>query len=137
MDKLEADLAAIRKAFNQRIMYFRQLQEISDSVVAATWEGDVEVAIQQCIQERVTLDAKINMNRARHRYMLHLAKRREQGLVDEDEETCILCRTDFIRGFITPWYVLVRFSKSLLMFFRSAHIFCEVNARMMQLWRCS
>lgn len=129
MDKLETDLAAIRKAFNHRIMYFRQLQEISDSVVAAAWEGNVDVAIQQCIQERAILDARINTNRARHRYMLHLAKRREQGQVDEDEETCILCRTDFIRGFITPWYVLVQFSKSLIMLFRSAHIFCEVNAK--------
>ncbi|KAF8731589.1 hypothetical protein AX14_004659 [Amanita brunnescens Koide BX004] len=109
MDKLETDLAAIRKAFNQRIMYFRQLQEISDSVVAATWEGSVDDAIQQCIQERAILDAKINTNRARHRYMLHLAKRRQQGHVDEDEESCILCRTEFIRGFITP----------------CAHIFCE------------
>ncbi len=114
MDKLETDLAAIRKAFNQRIMYFRQLQEISDSVVVATWEGSVDDAIQESIQESTTLDAKINTNRARYRYMLHLAKRREQGQIDEDEETCILCRMEFIRGFITPWYVSVKFSKSIL-----------------------
>ncbi|KAF8624317.1 hypothetical protein AX15_005947 [Amanita polypyramis BW_CC] len=109
MDKLEADIAAIRKAFNQRIMYFRQLQEISDSVVAATWEGSVDMAIQQCVIDRVALDAKINTNRARYRYMLHLAKRREQGQVDEDEEMCILCRTEFVRGYIT----------------QCAHVFCE------------
>lgn len=114
MDKLETDLAAIRKAFNQRIMYFRQLQEISDSVVVATWEGSVDVAIQECIQERTTLDAMINTNRARYRYMLHLARRRDQGHIDEDEETCILCRCEFIRGFITPWYVSVKFSKPML-----------------------
>ncbi|KAK2460408.1 hypothetical protein APHAL10511_007573 [Amanita phalloides] len=109
MDKLETDIAAIRKAFNQRVMYFRQLQEISDSVSEVTWNGDIKITVQECIQERAILDAKINTNRARYRYMLHLAKRREQGQVDEDEETCILCRTEFIRGFIT----------------QCAHVFCE------------
>lgn len=109
MEKLETDVAAIRKAFNQRIMYFRQLQEISDSVVAATWEGSVEMAIQQSIIERDTLDAKINTNRARYRYMLHLEKKRERDQVDEDEDTCILCRTEFTRGYITQWYVRVEF----------------------------
>ena len=31
-DRLEADLTLLRKSFNQRILYFGHLQEISDSV---------------------------------------------------------------------------------------------------------
>lgn len=109
MTRFENDLALIRKAFNQRLLYFRQLQEISDSVVAASWEGSVDTALEQCLADRAALDARMNTNRARYRYMLHLAKNRSQGVVDEDEETCILCRCDFIRGFVTP----------------CAHVFCE------------
>lgn len=104
MDKLDADLALMRKAFNSRILYFRQLQEISDSVAEVTWEGALEDAIQECVTERTALAAKINTDRARQRYLEHLAKNKDEGVVDEDEETCILCRCDFNRGFITQWY---------------------------------
>jgi len=33
MEKLELELTAFRKVFNERIQYFRQLQELSDTVV--------------------------------------------------------------------------------------------------------
>jgi E3 ubiquitin-protein ligase SHPRH len=103
LDKLDADLALLRKAFNQRILYFRQLQEISDSVAEVTWESTIDVALQESAAERNELEAKINTSRARHRYLEHLAQNKEDGDEDEDEGTCILCRCDFVRGFITQW----------------------------------
>lgn len=110
LDKLDADLALLRKAFNQRILYFRQLQEISDSVTEVTWESTIQVALQESAAERNELEAKINTSRARHRYLEHLAQNKEDGDEDEDEESCILCRCDFVRGYIT----------------QCAHIFCEL-----------
>ncbi|KII84144.1 hypothetical protein PLICRDRAFT_179819 [Plicaturopsis crispa FD-325 SS-3] len=110
MDKLDADLAKFRKAFNERILYFRQLQEISDSVSEVTWETTVTEAIQMCTAEEDELAAKINTNKARQRYLENLARHQtEEGEVDEDDECCILCRCDFVRGFITE----------------CAHVFCE------------
>ncbi|KAJ7132049.1 SNF2 family N-terminal domain-containing protein [Mycena epipterygia] len=109
LDKLDADLALYRKAFNQRILYFRQLQEISDSVSDAVFENTVAQALQECAAEQRDLAAKINTNRARQRYLDHLSKNKVSAEVDEDEEACILCKCDFIRGFITP----------------CAHVFCE------------
>ena len=38
-DRLEADLTLLRKSFNQRILYFGHLQEISDSVADVEWDG--------------------------------------------------------------------------------------------------
>ncbi|KAF9459395.1 SNF2 family N-terminal domain-containing protein [Collybia nuda] len=108
LDKLDADLALIRKAFNQRILYFRQLQEISDSVTEITWESALEVALTESLAERKELEAKINTTRARQRYLEHLAKTKDDGVTDEDEN-CILCRCDFTRGFIT----------------QCGHVFCE------------
>ncbi|TFK32939.1 SNF2 family N-terminal domain-containing protein [Crucibulum laeve] len=108
-DKLDLDLALIRKAFNQRILYFRQLQEISDSVAEVEWELGLMEALEECVQERREIDAKINTNRARHRYLDNLAKSKDDAILDDDEETCILCRCDFARGFIT----------------QCAHVFCE------------
>ncbi|KAJ7746946.1 SNF2 family N-terminal domain-containing protein [Mycena maculata] len=110
IDKLEADLALYRKAFNQRILYFRQLQEISDSVSDAVFENTLAQALQECATEQQELAGKINTNRARQRYLDHLSKNKvNDAEADEDEQACILCKCDFIRGFIT----------------HCAHVFCE------------
>ncbi|TFK26931.1 hypothetical protein FA15DRAFT_666880 [Coprinopsis marcescibilis] len=110
-DKLDADLTLIRKAFNERILYFRQLQEISDSVAEVDWEEPtLEVAIEVARADRAEHDEKLNTNRARHRYLVNLAVNSKGGTsADDEENVCILCRCDFIRGFIT----------------QCAHIFCE------------
>ncbi|KAF8870912.1 SNF2 family N-terminal domain-containing protein [Gymnopilus junonius] len=110
LDKLDADLALIRKAFNQRILYFRQLQEISDSVTDVEWEEpSVMLAIQTCVMDKATLDAKMNTTRARQRYLDNLTQNQD-GEVGEEDKTCILCRSEFSRGFIT----------------QCAHVFCEI-----------
>jgi Protein involved in mRNA turnover and stability len=103
LDKLDADLALFRKAFNQRILYFRQLQEISDSVAEVTWETTIAEAIQECKAEQNDLAGKINTNRARQRYLNHLSMHKDDQTMNEDEETCILCQCEFKRGFITQW----------------------------------
>jgi hypothetical protein len=59
LDKLDADLALYRKAFNQRILYFRQLQEISDSVSDPVFENTVAQALQECANEQRDLAAKV------------------------------------------------------------------------------
>ena len=104
-DKLDGDLTLLRKAFNQRILYFRQLQEISDSVTDAVWEeATIAMAIQASLTERAVLETKMNMTRARQRYLDNLVNNHEELESDEDDRACILCRCDFTRGFITQWY---------------------------------
>jgi E3 ubiquitin-protein ligase SHPRH len=103
-EKLEADLALLRKAFNQRILYFRQLQEISDSVADVEWEEEsVAAAIQVCVTDKASLDAKMNTTRARQRYLENLSQTQDSDDIDEDDKACILCRCDFNRGYITQW----------------------------------
>ncbi|KAI0776695.1 SNF2 family N-terminal domain-containing protein [Trametes elegans] len=109
IDKLQNDLAHLRKAFNERISYFRQLQEISDTVAEAMWEGHLEDAIHNAREQQAALETKINTERARLRYMDNLSRSYEDGTLDEDDKTCILCKCDFIRGYIT----------------QCAHVYCE------------
>ncbi|KAK1231675.1 hypothetical protein PQX77_005198 [Marasmius sp. AFHP31] len=106
MDKMDADLAMFRRAFNQRVLYFRQLQEISDSVAEVEYEGTREEALEETRKEIADLENKVKTNHARQRYLENLASREEE---DEDENCCILCRCEFERGFITT----------------CAHVFCE------------
>ena len=57
--------------------------------------------------------------------MDNLSKSHEEGTIDEDDKTCILCKCDFIRGYITQWYVLFQGSgcASLSMFFYLARTY--------------
>ncbi|KAF9064876.1 SNF2 family N-terminal domain-containing protein [Rhodocollybia butyracea] len=109
MDKVSADLALFRKAFNQRVLYFRQLQEISDSVADVEFEGTKEDALNYSEKEIKDLDSQITAKRAHLRYLNHLVKSNEEDEMDEEDKLCVLCRCDFERGFITT----------------CAHIFCE------------
>ena len=102
-DRLEADLTLLRKSFNQRILYFGHLQEISDSVADVEWEEEsIMAAIQACVTERANLEAKINTTRARFRYLDNLSKNKDTDNMDEENE-CVLCRCEFNRGYITHW----------------------------------
>jgi E3 ubiquitin-protein ligase SHPRH len=74
-------------------------------VAEVEWDGDVVNAIQACQTERNEIEARVNTSRARQRYLIHLAKNKEDGTLDEDDDTCILCKCDFTRGFITQWQV--------------------------------
>ncbi|KAF7799206.1 hypothetical protein EIP86_010437 [Pleurotus ostreatoroseus] len=109
MEKLQNDLGRLRKAFNERISYFRQLQEISDTVAEAEWDGSLQNAMANNDTERAALDAKINTGHARQRYLDYLAAAQADGTLDEDQESCILCKCEFTRGYVTP----------------CAHVFCE------------
>ena len=85
--------------------YFRQLQEISDTVAEAQIETTLLDTMGELRRQQTQLDTKINAARARQRYMDNLSKSHEEGTMDEDDKTCILCKCDFIRGYITHWYV--------------------------------
>ncbi|KAF9447638.1 hypothetical protein P691DRAFT_671107 [Macrolepiota fuliginosa MF-IS2] len=108
-DKLDADLALMRKAFNQRIIYFRQLQEISDSVIQAEWDGSIDESIAEEVAKHKQLDVKILAGRSRQRYLANLVQNKGKMDEDDDDDTCTLCKCEFVRGYITP----------------CAHIFCE------------
>ncbi|KAI0298963.1 SNF2 family N-terminal domain-containing protein [Multifurca ochricompacta] len=107
-DQIGADLALFRKAFNERILYFRQLQEISDSVQEAEWNDvDVGLALQRNMAAQAELEHRIFTGRARQRYactIFHLARIRGDA-----EECCVLCRCEFLGGYVT----------------QCAHVFCE------------
>ncbi|THU89639.1 hypothetical protein K435DRAFT_760893 [Dendrothele bispora CBS 962.96] len=107
--ELDADLVVFRRAFNQRVLYFRQLQEISDSVAEVEFEGTREEALARAQVQQGDFEAKLNTSRARQRYLDHLTMTQDGGEGDDDEKCCILCRCEFDRGYITL----------------CAHIFCE------------
>lgn len=118
----------MRRVFNHRIIYFRQLQEISDSVVQAEWDGQIEDAIAEEVAKYKQLDTKITVGRARQRYLANLVHNKAKMAEDDDDDVCILCKCEFIRGYITQWCALFSaiFRTHSLIYKTSAHMFCEV-----------
>lgn len=82
--------------------YFRQLQELSDTVRDIEWEGPVTEAIAETYTEEDDITKNMNKHHARRRYLENLANNDAE---DEEDNCCILCRSEFTRGFITQWYV--------------------------------
>ena len=83
MEKLEIELASFRKVFNDRIQYFKQLQELSDTVVEVEWDGDVRDAIQSSKTEEDNLITAINRKRAQGKHLQSLAKDQADGELEE------------------------------------------------------
>ena len=81
--------------------YFRQLQEISDTVTEAQWEGSLIGAMEAASLDNANFGAKINTWRARQRYLEHLAT--DGSYTNDEDALCILCRGTYLRGFITLW----------------------------------
>lgn len=71
----------------------------------ATWEDSVDAALADITREQADLQKKIDVGRARQRYLEHLAESQHEGEVDDDERCCVLCRCDFVRGYLTSWCV--------------------------------
>jgi E3 ubiquitin-protein ligase SHPRH len=86
--------------------YFRQLQEISDSVIEAEEEESLADAL---IDSKAAIDGlgiKINSLQSHQRYLDNLSGTKVTG---EEDDTCIVCR--FVTGIcyspkfsvFTPW----------------------------------
>lgn len=82
------------------LRYFRQLQELSDTVREAEWDGDLAVAIANTHTEEVAFNEGINKYHARQRYLQNLTSNDDE---EDEDNTCILCKCDFVRGFVTQW----------------------------------
>jgi E3 ubiquitin-protein ligase SHPRH len=60
----------------------------------------VEQAQEICILQITELEGEIRTRENRRVYLENLSARPNQA--DEDDGTCVLCKTEFTQGFLTP-----------------------------------
>ncbi|KAI1776080.1 SNF2 family N-terminal domain-containing protein [Hypoxylon cercidicola] len=94
---LERELDAFTTAMNARVVYYRQLQAVSDTVDPLNMEevGNVYWALKGLLANEQVLQKKIAVARPNHRYLLHL---KERGA---DADICIICQCPFTLGVLT------------------------------------
>ncbi|KAL4930607.1 proteasome stabiliser-domain-containing protein [Aspergillus undulatus] len=99
---LEKEVEMFRDTMNNRLEYYRQLQQISDTVAPYDEESsgkplDHELFNSKLEQEE-GFEKKISSMKAKGRYLIHL---RDEQNPDESSKICIICQSGFEIGVLT------------------------------------
>ncbi|PGH14860.1 hypothetical protein AJ80_05786 [Polytolypa hystricis UAMH7299] len=99
---LEREVELFRDVMNKRLEYYRQLQQISDTVAPYDEESKGTPLDQEMFDKKLrleeNLDTKISGLKSKHRYLIHLG---EAPGEDDDTRICIICQSSFEQGVLT------------------------------------
>lgn len=96
---LEKELEMFRDTMNNRLEYYRHLQQISDTVAPYDEESvgmplDEQAFSAKLAQEELT-EGKISSLKSKARYLVHL---RDDSSADDSARICIICQSSFEVG---------------------------------------
>ncbi|PWY76366.1 hypothetical protein BO94DRAFT_588688 [Aspergillus sclerotioniger CBS 115572] len=99
---LEREVEMFRDTMNNRLEYYRQLQQISDTVAPYDEESVGkpldEVLFTSKLGKESVVDGKISALRAKRRYLIHL---RDESGSDDSSRICVICQSGFEVGVLT------------------------------------
>lgn len=96
---LEKEVQFLTRAMNARLEYYKQLQEVSDTV--APYEGqpdNIEGVLARSLQDEENLADKVAQAKTKRRYLEHL---RTEAANPQEERICVICRDPFEIGCLT------------------------------------
>lgn len=101
LEGFEKELDLFRSTQNQRLEFYRQLQELSDDVTP--WKEELDetldtVAYGAAESKEAALTTSLNRLRTTHRFLTNL--RDESGAADEPR-VCVICQSTFENGVLT------------------------------------
>ncbi|OQE14245.1 hypothetical protein PENSTE_c037G08238 [Penicillium steckii] len=99
---LEREVEMFRDTMNNRLEYYRHLQQISDTVAPYDEENagkpmDEDLFASKLSSEE-TLESKISSLKSKRRYLLHL---RDESGSEDSSRICIICQSSFEIGVLT------------------------------------
>ncbi|KAK3076552.1 hypothetical protein LTS18_012702, partial [Coniosporium uncinatum] len=98
---LEQELEMFRNAMNHRLDYYRQLQQISDTVKPYKDELDEELdtASLANVQRKTVLhEVSLQTLKTKSRFLQHL---RSESTTDDNSRICVICQCSFELGVLT------------------------------------
>ncbi|KAK4230359.1 putative ATP-dependent helicase IRC20 [Podospora fimiseda] len=127
---VEKELEKFNDTLNARIEFYRQLQEISDTL--GDYQGSEEdealaTALKAIEKQEDSLQSKVEAAEAKHRYLLHL---KEADSSTEEQRMCIICQSPFSIGVLT--ICGHQFCKECITLWFKAHRNCPVCKRKLQ-----
>ncbi|KGO76798.1 Helicase, C-terminal [Penicillium italicum] len=104
-NKLNREVEMFRDTMNNRLEYYRHLQQISDTVAPYDEESAGkpldEYAFNLRLEQEGVTEGKIASLKSKARYLLHL---RDDASSDSNPRECIVCRSTFEVGVLTITY---------------------------------
>ncbi|KAK5122434.1 hypothetical protein LTR85_004018 [Meristemomyces frigidus] len=101
MNGLEKEVDLFRSAQNQRLEFYRQLQELSDAVAPYREELDEhldEVALDAAMDKEARLTKSLAQLKTKNRFLLHL---RDESGSQSVQKICVICQCPFENGVLT------------------------------------
>ncbi|KAF2433314.1 hypothetical protein EJ08DRAFT_607553 [Tothia fuscella] len=101
LETLEKEQELFRKAMNERVEYYRQLQAISDQVAPYREELNDELdagALADATKREDTYANKLATLRTKRRFLLHL---RAESTSQTQGRICVICTDEFENGVLT------------------------------------
>lgn len=120
---MEQEVENFTDILNARLDFYRQLQQVSDSVEEYTGVTN-EQALQRAIDEEERLRTKVATAESKHRYLLHL---KQADASSDEERMCVICQSPFSIGVLTVCGH--QFCKECITMWFTAHHNCPVCKR--------
>ncbi|KAH8422920.1 putative SNF2 family helicase/ATPase [Aspergillus melleus] len=99
---LEREVELFRDTMNSRLEYYRQLQQVSDTVAPYDEESVGkpldETAFDAKLRQEGVTEEKISALRAKRRYLIHL---RDESGAGDTSKICVICQSSFEVGVLT------------------------------------
>ncbi|KAH8693534.1 putative SNF2 family helicase/ATPase [Talaromyces proteolyticus] len=99
---LEKEVELFRDTMNQRLEYYRQLQQISDTVAPYDEESvgkPLDEAVYSLkLQAEEKMEQKLSSLQSKGRYLIHL---RDDSGPDDSSRMCVICQSSFEIGVLT------------------------------------
>ncbi|GAB7332912.1 hypothetical protein MBLNU13_g04623t2 [Cladosporium sp. NU13] len=108
---LEKDIDIFRSTQNQRLQFYKQLQEVSDAVAPYKEELDEQLdlpALETIMAREEHQNTSLAQLRTKHRFLMHL--RDETGA--EGPRICVICQCSFENGVLTELQAKEEVSRS-------------------------
>ena len=101
LNGLEKEVNLFRSTQNQRVEFYRQLQELSDAVAPYKEELDQQLdtnALQAVVRKEEQQQKLLSQLKTKQRFLLHL---RDETGDQSGPRTCVICQSLFERGVLT------------------------------------
>ncbi|KAJ5487912.1 hypothetical protein N7530_002212 [Penicillium desertorum] len=126
--QLSREVESFRDIMNNRLEYYRHLQQISDTVAPYDEESAGkpldESAFTQRLEQEELIEGKIASLRSKARYLIHL---RDDSSSDSNPRECIVCQSTFEVGVLTVCGH--KYCKDCLRLWWTAHQNCPMCKR--------
>lgn len=128
---LEKEVSLFRSTQNQRLEFYRQLQELSDAVSPYKDELDEELdtqGLEAATDKEELQNTTLAQLRTKHRFLLHL---RDESGADGSPKICVICQCSFENGVLTVCGH--QYCKECIQHWWTQHRTCPVCKRQLKL----